>query len=164
MRYFKIHLALFLLISIAPAWAQQGSFTINGTVDPSLKITTLYFAQGSFINNQVPKAKKVTVQDGKFVLSGNIEEPAPGFLSLAEDLKPKDPSAIKQFVLDNGNISIIVKDKLSTSTVKGSKANDDVINYTAGQSPFMAKLSALNEAAERQSQLGVPLDSILKMY
>ncbi|MGB4398887.1 MAG: TlpA disulfide reductase family protein, partial [Daejeonella sp.] len=41
---------------------------------------------------------------------------------------------------------------------------DDVINYTAGQSPFMAKLSALNEAAERQSQLGVPLDSILKMY
>ncbi len=149
---------------MAPAWAQKGSFTINGTVDPLLKITTLYFAQGSFINNQVPKAKKVTVQNGKFVLSGNIEEPAPGFLSLAEDLKPKDPSAIKQFVLDNGNITIIVKDKLSTSTVKGSKANDDVINYTAGQSPFMAKLSTLNEAAERQSQLGVPLDSILKIY
>lgn len=164
MRYFKIHLALFLLVSIAPAWAQQASFTINGTIDPSLNITTLYFAQGSFINNQVPKAKKVTVQNGKFVISGNIEEPAPGFLSLAEDLKPKDPSAIKQFVLDNGNISLVVKDKLSTSIVKGSKANDDVISYTAGQSPFMAKISALNEAAERQSQLGVPLDSILKMY
>lgn len=164
MIYFKRFLALFLLMIVAPAWAQQGTYTINGTVDPSLNITTLYFAQGSFINNQVPKAKKITVQNGNFVISGNIEEPAPAFLSLAEDLKPKDPSAIKQFVLDKGDISIVIKDKLSTGVVRGSKANEDVMSYTAGQSPYMAKLSALNEAAERQSQLGVPLDSILKMY
>jgi peroxiredoxin len=83
---------------------------------------------------------------------------------LVENLQPKDPTEIKQFVLDKGDISIEIKDKLSTGIVKGSKANDVVQSYTAGQAPYMAKLAALNEAADRQSQLGVPLDSIIKMY
>ena len=164
MRYLKLFFSFFLLLSTVPVWAQPASFTISGTIDTSLKVTNLYFAQGSFVNNQIPQPKKIPVQNGKFVINGDISEPGPAFLSLAEDLKPKDPSEFKQFVLDKGNITIVVKDKLSTASISGSKANDDVLSYTAGQSPYMAKLTALNEAAERQSQLGVPLDSIIKMY
>lgn len=144
--------------------AQQQSFTIKGTIDTSLKISTIYFAQGSFVSAQAPQVKKVPVVNGQFVINGNVLEPSPGFISLAENLKPKDPSEFKQFVLDKGNITIAIKNKISTAAVTGSKANDDVLKYTTGQSPFMAKISALNEAAERQSQLGVPLDTIVKMY
>ncbi|MES2875795.1 MAG: TlpA disulfide reductase family protein [Bacteroidota bacterium] len=164
MRYFKLHFLFFLFAGITSARAQQATFTINGTIDSGLKITSLYFAQGSFVSNQAPKAKKIPVQNGKFVITGNVSEPGPAFLSLAENLQPKDPSEFKQFILEKGEISIQIKDKLSTSIVKGSRANDEVMSYTAGQSPYMAKLSALNEAADRQSQLGVPLDSIIKMY
>ncbi|WP_411274035.1 redoxin domain-containing protein [Daejeonella sp.] len=164
MRYFKLHFLFFLFAGIAFANAQQATFTINGTIDTSLKVTNLYFAQGSFVNNQIPKSKKIPVQNGKFVITGNLVEPGPAFLSLAENLQPKDPSQFKQFVLDKGSVSILIKDKLSTGIVKGSRANDEVMSYTAGQSPYMAKLSALNEAADRQSQLGVSLDSIIKMY
>lgn len=164
MRYFKIHFLLFLFVGIASAGAQEASFTINGTIDINLNVTNIYFAQGSFVSNQIPKSKKIPVQNGKFVITGNVSEPGPAFLSLAENLQPKDPSEFKQFILDKGEISIQIKDKLSTSIVMGSRANDEVMSYTAGQSPYMAKLSALNEAADRQSQLGVPLDSIIKMY
>jgi len=163
MKYFKLFISFCLIASFIPAFAQS-SFTIKGTVDPAFKITTIYFAQGSFINNEMPKAKKIPVQNGNFIISGNISEPGPAFLSLTESLKPADPSEFKQFVLDKGLITIEIKDKLSSAKVSGSKANIDVVNYTAGQSSFMAKLGALNEAAERQSQLGIPLDSIIKMY
>lgn len=164
MKYFKLLFPAILLVSIAPAWAQPASYTIKGTIDTALKIPHIYFAQGSFINNEVPKARKISVEKGRFVITGSFTEPGPAFLSLTENLKPKDPSQFKQFILDRGNIDITIKEKLSTASVKGSKANDEVLSYTAGQSPYMAKLSALNEAAERQSQLGVPLDTIIKMY
>lgn len=163
MRHCKIHLLLFLF-GIVPVWAQQAPFTINGTIDTNLKVTDLYFAQGSFVSNQIPKSRKISVQNGRFVITGNVFEPGPAFLSLAENLQPNDPSDFKQFVLDKGSISIEIKDKLSTGVVKGSIANDEVISYMDGQSPYMAKISALNESADRQSQLGVPLDSIIKMY
>ena len=154
----------FLLLNAAFVFAQQETFTINGTVDTSLKITNLYFGQSTFSNNDLPKSKKIPVTNGRFTIAGNILEPGTGFLSLAEDLKPKDPSGIKQFLLDNGNIIVKIKDKLSTASVTGSKANDDVVRYTVGQSAYMAKISALNEAAQRQSELGVSIDSIVKMY
>ncbi|MEJ7692437.1 TlpA disulfide reductase family protein [Daejeonella sp.] len=164
MRCLKLYFLSFLFAVSASASAQQGSFTINGTIDKSLKVDAIYFGQGSFVNAQQPQIKKIPVKNGQFVITGNIPEPGPGYLSLAGDLKPKDPSEFKQFVLDKGNITIIIKNKLSAAVITGSKANEDVLKYTAGQSPYMAKLSALNEAAERQSQMGVPLDTIIKMY
>ena len=164
MRYFKFFLCAFLLLIAATVFAQQGTFIINGTVDTSLKITNLYFGQSTFSNNDLPNSKKIPVTNGRFTIAGNILEPGTGFLSLAEDLKPKDPSGIKQFLLDKGNIIVKIKDKLSSASVTGSKANDDVVRYTAGQSAYMAKISALNEAAQRQSELGVSIDSIVKMY
>ncbi len=164
MKYFKLFFSFCLIVSIVPALAQQASFTIKGTIDTALNVSNIYFAHGSFINNEIPKAKKIPVHNGNFIISGNISEPGPAFLSLVESLRPKDPSEFKQFVLDKGLITVEVNDKLSSANILGSKANADVLSYTAGQSPFMAKLSALNEAADRQSQLGVPLDSIIKMY
>ncbi|MEJ7778005.1 MAG: TlpA disulfide reductase family protein [Daejeonella sp.] len=164
MRYYKLLLCAIWCLNTASVFAQPGSFTITGSLDPSLKISNLYFSQSSFYDNAAPRAVKVPVVNGKFTISGTILEPGPAFLSLAEDFKPKDPADIKQFVLDKGSIAVKIRDKLSSASVAGSNANDDVLRYTVGQAAYMAKLSALNEAAQRQSELGIPTDSIMKMY
>ncbi len=155
---------MLLLAGSVPVFSQNLPFTISGSVDPALKIETIYFSQATFINNTLPKSRKVPVVDGKFSITGTVAEPGPGFLSLAEDLKPKDPADIKQFVLDKGSITIQVKDKLSSALISGSKANDDIVKYTTGQGPYMQKINALNEIADQQSRQGVPLDSIVKLY
>lgn len=164
MRHRKLIIYLLLILGSIPAFSQDAPFTINGTIDPSLKIETIYFGQATFMNNALPKSRKVTVVDGKFTITGTIPEPRPGFISLAEDLKPKSPTDIKQFVLDKGSITITIKDKLSSAVIGGSKANDDIVRYTTGQVPYMQKINALNEIADQQSRQGVPIDSIIKSY
>ncbi len=164
MRHLKLLIHLLLILSSVPAFSQNASFTINGTIDPSLKIESIYFSQATFMNNALPKSRKIRVLDGKFTVTGTITEPGPGFISLAEDLKPKSPADIKQFVLDKGGITITIKDNLSSATVTGSKANDDIVKYTTGQVPYMQKINALNEIADQQSRQGIPIDSIVKSY
>jgi peroxiredoxin len=164
MRYFKTAIYLLLLAVWLPAFSQNVPFTITGTVDPSLKIAHIYFGQGTFLNNNTPKAMKVAVNAGKFSISGSMSEPGPALISLAADFKPKDPADLRQFILDKGEISIQIKDKLSGATIGGSQANEDILNYTAGQVPYVQKINALNEIADQQSRQGMPLDSIVKMY
>lgn len=169
MRYFKLFLFALLLLNAASVFAQQESFTITGSIDPALNIQTLYFSKGTFYNKEVSKAVKIPVLNGQFTIKGTIPEPVPAFLSLTDDpvsagKDSKDPANKNQFVLDKGNIGITIKGKLSSAVILGSKANDDIIRFTEGQSPYMAKLSALNEAAQRQAELRVPVDSIMKMY
>jgi thiol-disulfide isomerase/thioredoxin len=164
MKYFKLTLYLLLLSVWLPAFAQNAPFTIRGTLDPGLKIEYIYFGQGTFLTNNTPKAVKIRVEQGKFTIGGTTSEPGPAFISLAADFKPKDPAELKQFVLDKGEISIHIKDKLSGATISGSKADEDIVNYTSGQAPYVQKVNSLNEIADQQSRKGVPLDSIVKTY
>ena len=169
MRYYKLFLCGFLLLNAAPVFAQQGSFTITGSIDSTVNIKTLYFSRGTFYNNEVTKPVEIPVSNGKFTIKGTISEPVPAFLSLTDDpvstgKDSKDPGDINQFILDKGSIGINIKAKLSSAIILGSKANDDIIRFTEGQSPYMAKLSALNEAAQRQAELRIPMDSIMRMY
>ncbi len=169
MKYYKLFSCAFLLLNAASVFAQQGSFTISGSVDPALNIKALYFSRGTFYNNEVSKAVKIPVLNGQFTINGTIPEPVPAYLSLTDDpvspgKDPKSPDDINQFVLDKGGVSVNIKTRLSSAIILGSKANDDIIRYTGGQSSYMAKLGALNEAAQRQAELGVPGDSIMRMY
>lgn len=164
MGYLKFTFTFLSLLSFVHAFSQESQFTINGTVNPALKIEYVYFNQAAFFNNSLPKARKIPVVDGKFTIKGTLSEPGPGFISLAENLKPKNPEDLNQFVLDKGSIKMVVKDKLSSALITGSKANADIVRYTIGQAPFMQKLAALNELAEQETRRGVPMDSIVKSY
>ena len=163
MRYFKFLLFVFLVLSTLDTSAQPGTYTITGTVDSSLKVSALYFSQGTFYGNTDTKVRKISIQNGKFTISGTIDEPGPAFLSLSEDVK-SNPAQVKQFILDNGNITISIKEQISTALLSGSKAQDDVQRYTTEQTPYLNKLNAINEAAQKQSQAGVSPDSISEMY
>ncbi|MGV3684441.1 MAG: redoxin domain-containing protein [Daejeonella sp.] len=164
MRCFKLIIYLFLFTGANRVFAQGASFTVNGTVDPGLNIETVYFSQATFINNTFQKSIRIPVVGGKFIITGTLTEPGPGLISLVEDLKPKNPADIKQFILDKGIISFTVKDKLSSAVIGGSKANDDIVKYTSGQVSYVQKINALNEIADQQSRQGVPMDSIVSTY
>ncbi len=162
MKFFRV--SLFLLILNFSAFGQQSTFSISGSVDSSPGITRLYFNYSTFYGNKLPVARKIPVVDGKFDIKGTISEPGPAFLSLSEDLNPKDPSDIIQFILDEGPISIHIGDKLINAVVKGSRANDELERYGAGQAPYAERLNALNEKMQEETEHGAAVDSMVMKY
>jgi len=142
--------------------AQQASFTINGTVSDA-GINTLYFTESSFFNNVKPKVQKVLISEGKFSIKGAFTEPIPVFLSIDPDYK-KDPSKAKQFILDQGDISVLIKRGLNDVVITGSMAQDDMQRLSLGQAPFFEKLNQIGKEAEIKSQSGISPDSIAAQY
>ena len=144
-------------------FAQQDTFTISGTVN-SPEIKTLYFTQTTFYStNQKGNVQKIDVLDGKFSIKGMIDEPLPAFLSLVEDYK-KIGAQPKQFILDKGIISIEISSDLASALVKGSKAQDDLVQYNIEQAPYSTKINDINNEAQRLSTSGIAADSIGRLF
>lgn len=163
MRYIPVFFSLFLLMSPVFGFAQQGTYTISGTVHKP-EITTLYFTQTTFYDgNPKGNAQKIAVVNGKFSIKGMIDEPVPAFLSLSEDYK-KDAAQPKQFILDKGTIFVEITSVLADATVKGSKAQDDLFQYNTEQAPYSAKINAINQEAQRLSVGGIAADSIGRLF
>lgn len=163
MRFFK-YILYFSILSVCPliSFAQQASYSIIGTVsNPEIK--SLYFTETSFFSNVKPKVQKVDVVEGKFSIKGSFTEPVPVFLSREQDYK-KDPSQSKQFILDLGNISIMIKEGLNDALISGSKAQDDMMRLSKGQAPYYEKLNQIGKEAELKSQSGISPDSIAALY
>lgn len=157
---FLLYISIFFcpLISLA----QSPVYTINGMINnPEIKV--LYFTETSFFNTSAPKVQKVDVLDGKFSITGSFNEPVPVFLSLVKDFK-KDDDQMKQFILDEGNISIKIADKISMAEVNGSKAQEDMMRLSSGQAPYFEKLNAINRDAEHKSASGISADSIAALF
>ncbi|SDN12089.1 Peroxiredoxin [Daejeonella rubra] len=163
MRYIPIIFLFFLLISPVLGLAQQGTYTISGTVSKP-EIKTLYFTQTSFFDaNAKGNVQKIEVVNGKFSINGMIDEPVPAFLSLSEDYK-KIGSRPKEFILDKGTISVEITSDLADALVKGSKAQDDLFQYNVENAPYSAKVNAINEEAQRLSIGGIAADSIGRLF
>jgi len=163
MRIFK-YIIYFTILLVCPliSFAQQASYFINGTVsNPEIK--SLYFTESSFFSNVKPKVQKVDVIDGKFSIKGAFNEPVPVFLSIAQDYK-KDPAKTKQFILDKGDITVLIKGGLIDAIISGSKAQDDMQRLSSGQAPYFEKLNQIGKEAELKSQLGISPDSIAALY
>ncbi len=161
MRYLKFCLYISILAAPLNSYAQQATYTIKGTV-AGTGIKTLYFTQSHFFGKASPKVQKVDVLDGKFSIKGSIEEPIPVFLSLSEDYK-KDPVQMKQFILDQGDIRILIKDRISDAVVSGSKAQDDMLRLGTAQAPYLEKLNEINREAELKTQSGISADSVFSI-
>jgi len=163
MRFYKFNIYFSILFICPPiSFAQQPSYAISGMVsNPEIK--SLYFTESSFFNNVKPKVQKVNVIEGKFSIMGDFTEPVPVFLSMDQDYK-KDPAMVKQFILDKGNISVLVKAGLIDALISGSKAQDDMQRLSIGQAPYFEKLNQIGKEAELKSQAGTSPDSIAALY
>ena len=163
MRFFKYTIfCLILMVCPLMIIAQQASFIINGTVS-GLQVNTLYFTESSFFNNVKPKVQKLLISDGKFSVKGAFTEPVPVFLSTEPDYK-KNPAMAKQFILDQGEISVKIKGGLNDVVITGSMAQDDMQRLSLGQEPFFEKLNQIGKEAELKSQSGISPDSIAAQY
>ena len=161
MRFSHILFSFFLLINPIIVFAQK-TYTLTGTVAKE-EVKTLYLTKTTFFSKSTAKAEKIAVVNGKFSASGTITEPIPVFLSLSEDYQ-KDGLQSKQFVLDQGIISIEIKTNLSDATVFGSKAQDDIIRYNLEQTPYSDSLNAVNQEAQRISMSGLAADSVRSKF
>lgn len=159
-----LNLIFSILLLISPIFTQaQKAFTINGMVSKP-EISTLYFTKGSFFDPNVKKiAEKIAVVNGKFSVSGTINEPVPAFLSISEDYQ-KDGNQAKQFILDQGKISITINSDLANASVIGSKAHDDIIRYNSEQAPFSAQINAVNQEAQTASMSGLTKDAVREKF
>lgn len=162
MKFIKFISFTFFLFSTLSAIAQKKAFEIEGNVGSS-GINKLYFVVGNFQNLPTGKAREIVVKDGAFNITGEVSEPVPGFLSLSEKLQPGTEQSF-QFILDAGKINIVMKDKLSTASVKGSQANIDFQKFNAGQTKFTELFARLNAEAQAEITNGVVADSVQSKY
>jgi peroxiredoxin len=163
MKYIPKIFSFFLLMSPVLGFSQQDTYTISGTVNvPEIK--TLYFTQATFYNDK-PKGnvQKIEVLDGKFSIKGMIDEPLPAFLSLSEDYK-KMGTRPKEFILDKGIISVDITSDLASALIKGSKAQDDLVQYNIEQAPYSTKINDINNEAQRLTSAGIAADSIGRLF
>lgn len=118
---------LIFILSISTAFAQKQKFEIKGTIDQKLQNKKLYFSRVKMYGAPKLQPVAVTVANGKFILKGEIEEPEQGVLSFNSE--GKTDTANLSFIIDNGDISITIAEKLSSAKVKGSKADTDFKAY-----------------------------------
>ena len=161
---FLKHYRYLSLLLLCPQFslAQQATFTIKGNVS-NAEIKTLYLTSGSFLNNVKPSVQKVEVLNGKFSVNGAFNEPIPVFLSLNQDYK-QDPTGSKQFILDSGINTVLIRQNILDAQITGSKAQEDMQRLLVGQSPFQEKINQIGKEAELKSQLGIAGDSIAKLF
>lgn len=161
----RIHfflLSVILFFSPVLSFAQK-TFTLSGTIAKP-EITTLYLTRGNFFDSKTKsKPEIIPVVNGKFSYKNRIIEPLPAFISINQDYQV-NASQSKQFILDEGNISIDIKGNLNDASVIGSKAHDDVIRYNSGQAPFAAKVTAVNQEAQSAMMSGLPSSAVREKF
>ncbi|RBL88598.1 redoxin domain-containing protein [Chitinophaga flava] len=100
-------------------------FTIQGTISQQEKPATVFLRMrknGEWLTDSAQ------VKDGKFSISGNLEEPILASLMLVQKNADKPVSMGRDMLavfLDNGTVVVNTTDSISKATVTGSRANED---------------------------------------
>lgn len=161
MQYLRLLVFSLLAFSFLGGFAQQKNFTLTGTVN-NQDIKTIYLTQVPFLGNIKPKVERVTIENGKFSVTGTIDDPMLAFISDKEDFR-SETAISKQFVIDHGNITIEISDAIPNALIKGSNAYDQFIDYSKAQEPFILKLRAIEEEAGKKVQEGISQDSVFAL-
>ncbi|RAJ87646.1 peroxiredoxin [Chitinophaga dinghuensis] len=134
-------------------------FTIQGTVanqkTPAKVFLRMRKGGESYIDSTLTK-------DGKFTISGLIEEPTMAGLMLSPEDAGKSMSMRKDMLaifLDKGTTTVTTTDSISKATVTGSKANDDYNKLTEQLKGVNAAGKSLQaeyrELAQKQDKEGI---------
>lgn len=138
---------------------KEQSFTIEGSVAELQKPAKVYL---SMRGKHAGKLDSTEVRDGKFVISGMLEEPSMAFLVMKvqdSTLQLENPAERKRDVLtlfiEKGTIKVDAQDSISKATVTGSAANDDFMRL---DSLLKGVTSQLNELQQQYRQLYMAKD------
>lgn len=125
-------LTVVLVFAFVNATAQEKKFTVSGTLPPATKKYNVLLSW-----NNGNGAEEAKVENGKFTISGEIDEPVIATLMLQEANPPSgkgfDMTEYRRnnltFFLDEGTITIVSKTWLSEAEVKGSAIVNDYYKY-----------------------------------
>lgn len=153
---------LVLFLSAFSVLAQKQKFEIAGTIAPTSEVKNLFFSRIKMYGAEKPKAIPVTINNGKFLLTGEIDEPEQGVLSFTEEAK-LDSSGL-QFLIDKGKISVVITDKLPSGKVTGSKANSDFQAYIGKAGKETQDFNEVYELLTQQATQGGNRDSLKLVF
>ncbi|HEY0177547.1 MAG TPA: TlpA disulfide reductase family protein, partial [Pedobacter sp.] len=140
---------LFAVLTACPAllFAQDGAFTLKGTLTGLKTPAKVYFGLNIPSDNGKIKLDSTEVKDGKFEFKGMVPGPIRGQLIL--DHTPsvlKNPYSNKDkfdLYVDKGSIIVEAKDSIKTAQISGVKINKDFQQYMRLMEP--------SESAMRQA-------------
>jgi peroxiredoxin len=158
---FKILFLLFCF-SFSVVFAQKQKFEIKGTIDQKLQGKKLYFTRIKMYGTPKPESVPVTVANGSFLIKGEIEEPEQAFLSFTQEAKA-DTTALS-FLIDKGNINVVIADRLSSAQVTGSKADKDFKAYLSKTAPNTQEFNEFYELMKRKAMNGGNRDSLQLVF
>lgn len=139
-------------------------FTIEGTVAQLQKPAKVYLKIRKGDDAVLDSA---SVKDGKFMFKGTIKEPAMASLLMeVSESQPDMPRTMKRDILplflDNGVITITVKDSISKAVVKGSRANDAYEDLNGMLKDVTARIRSL-QAEYRQLYMSKDEEGMKKL-
>ena len=153
---------IFLHLSVSAAFAEKRKFEINGTISPNQGNRKLYFTRIKMYGAPAPVVKPVEINAENFLIKGELEEPEQAVLSYNQD--GKADSASLAFLIDNGSISIVIKDNLKTAQVSGSAADQDFKRYLSEVSPHTQDINRFYESVTQKVLTGANRDSLQKVF
>ena len=143
-------------------FAQKQKFEIKGTVASQLQNKKLYFSRANMSNSSKPEVMPVTVNNGVFSIKGELEEPEQAVISFNQSAKPDSTSLV--FLIDKGIIQVAISDKLSTSKVTGSKADQDFKAYLNKTKADTEDFNEFYTQLEQQVMRGANRDSLQVVF
>lgn len=145
--YKKCLAVLFVFVFIQQSFAQNSDFKINVAVSSLLAPAKVTLTLRE--NNQWTEYP-VEANNGKFIISGKVEEPAFAYLVLKYgnelDKSPRLGNVLELFV-NNSVIEVSANDSLVNATVKGTAVQSDFIAYQKSLSEW--KKQKNNSVAEK---------------
>ena len=143
-------------------FAQKQKFEIKGTVASQLQNKKLYFSRANMSNSSKPEVMPVTVNNGVLSIKGELEEPEQAVISFNQSAKPDSTSLV--FLIDKGIIQVAISDKLSTSKVTGSKADQDFKAYLNKTKADTEDFNEFYTQLEQQVMRGANRDSLQVVF
>ena len=137
-----------LLLAIVPAlaWAQEGSYTINGQVKnlnkTAKKVYLMHRENGQIVIDSA------AVVNNKYQLKGTVGETAQAMLQLnvSDRRAIKAPGDVKVIFLEPATFEITHTDSFSNTVTKGSVANAEFKKLEDAEKPLNERGKELNEA------------------
>lgn len=122
------------------ALAQQADFTINGKI-ADVKSGMLYY---QYRNGAEGVRDSVMLNNGAYSIKGSVNGPTQIGLMLKPNAPTAEPDSYTLYV-DKGETVLTAKDKLKSSTLKGSALSQDFVKYNALLEPSNVGMAQLDK-------------------
>jgi len=159
---FKLYFLFFFLLS-SSVFAQKQKFEIRGEIDQKFENKKIYFSRIKMYGSTAePKAMPVSVENGKFLIKGELEEPEQGILSLNQNAK-LDSNGL-QFLIGGGVMQVTIDNDLPSAKVSGSAVNDEFKAYITKTTAATHEFNEFYELLKLDALKGKNRDSLQLVF